>query len=343
MNFLGGSIRIGRLFDITIRVHILFFVLIGYWLVTSGQYWRTELAFCVMLFGTVLVHEFGHCVGARSVGGSAHDILMWPLGGLAYAHAPMRPWPQFVTVACGPLVNVVFCVVSAAVLIIATGAFGVVSLNPLGGPGHEYMTATWQLYVWLFYRINLLLLCFNLLPVFPLDGGQLFRSIVWPFVGLQRATVLAAQLGIVGAIFLGVWGATEGHFMLIAIAIFGGMTSFQHLQAARQGMIVEDDRFTAHTLREQSRAKGLWARLFGGRRVKRSRPNEPRPSVNPNPGGWEAKIEERDRVEAELDRILRKVHEQGVNSLSYTERQTLERATRERQKREREFERDTKL
>ena len=99
MNFLGGSIRLGRFFDITIRVHVLFFLLIGYWLLT-GRDWRVELAFCAMLFGTVLVHEFGHCFGARSVGGYAHDILMWPLGGLAYAHAPMRPWPQvyFITV-----------------------------------------------------------------------------------------------------------------------------------------------------------------------------------------------------------------------------------------------------
>jgi hypothetical protein len=67
-----------------------------------------------------------------------------------------------------------------------------------------------------------------------------------------------------------------------------------------------------------------------------------RPEVNPNPGGWEAKRQEEERRETEVDRILKKVHEQGIHSLSYVERQTLERASRERQSREREFERQNR-
>ncbi|MBU0637428.1 MAG: site-2 protease family protein [Planctomycetes bacterium] len=342
MNFLGGAVKLGRLFDVTIRVHVLFFVLMGYWLITAGAYWQSQLAFCVMLFTIVLVHEFGHCLGARAVGGYAHDILMWPLGGLAYASAPMRPWPQFVTVACGPLVNVVFCIVSAAVLMAATGTVTAVSPNPFAGPSMA-LTAEWQGYVWLFFRVNYILLCFNLLPVFPLDGGQLFRSIIWPIVGLRRATLIAAQMGIAGAILLGIWGVTGQHFIMIGIAIFGGMTSYQHLKAAQHGALAEDDHFTTHALRQQSAGKSWRERLFGGhRRPARPRPNLPREPVNPNPGGWEAKLNEHQRLDAEVDRILRKVHDHGIQSLSYVERQALERATRERQEREREFERNAR-
>src|SRR5688572_6038204 len=57
-----------------------------------------------MLFTFVLLHEFGHCFGARAVGGSADDILMWPLGGLASVDPPDRPWEHLVTTLCGPAV-----------------------------------------------------------------------------------------------------------------------------------------------------------------------------------------------------------------------------------------------
>jgi stage IV sporulation protein FB len=341
MEFLNRSFRLGRLFDITVRVHILFFILIGYWVITDVAHWWQQLVFSAILFGIVLMHEFGHCFGARSVGGSAHDVLMWPLGGLAYAHAPMRAWPQFVTVASGPLVNVILCIVSAGILIGATGALGVVSPNPFADPGFQYMTAQWQIYVWQFYWLNLMLLCFNLLPVFPLDGGQLFRTIIWPMVGLQRATVISAQMGIAGAILLGVFGVAKGHFMLVGIALFGGMTSYQHLQAARFGYVQEDPRSYGYGPVSPSgrRGGGFWARVLGRRR----RPKRTTPSVNPNRGGWEAQREEEDRLEAEVDRILKKVHDQGIQSLSYVERQTLERATRERQKRERELQQQGRL
>jgi Zn-dependent protease len=236
MGFFDQSFRVFTLAGITVRVHILFLLWILFRLFQAQGDWQGTLAWMGMLFGIVLLHEFGHCFGARAVGGDAHNIVMWPLGGLAFADAPMRPWPQFVTVACGPLVNVALCILSAAVLIIATGRPEVVSLSPWSPFNIFAMNATWQVYVGLFYHVNLILLYFNLLPIYPLDGGQILWTILWPFTGLQRATVLAAQLGLVGAVLLGMWGLSRpGGGMLIAIAIFGGLTCFQRLQAIRQG------------------------------------------------------------------------------------------------------------
>jgi Zn-dependent protease len=338
MDLLGGSFRIGQFLGITVRVHMLFLLFFAFRVLDGMQHgglWDS-VWFMLMIFGIVLVHEYGHCLGARSVGGDAREILLWPLGGLAFAHAPMRPWPQFVTVACGPLVNVAFCIISAAVLITATGELGVVSWNPYATMGTG-MTEQWHWYLLLFYRINLYLLCFNLLPIYPLDGGQLFQTIMWPFMGLQRSTIVACHVGLAGAALLAFWGIQGGGFVLVAIAIFGGMTSWQRLQLAQRGMLVDESMATYGHLGRPHKKRSLFSRWW----QRASRPG-PRPGggVNPNPGGWERRMEEEDRVNAEVDRILQKVHDNGIQSLSYVERQTLERATRDRQQRERQYQND---
>ncbi len=329
MNFLGGAIPIGRVLGITVRIHMLFVLYVGFRLLDAGRSGdlRTELLFLGLLFGIVLLHEIGHCLGARAVGGHAEDILMWPLGGLAYASAPMRPWPQFVTVAAGPAVNVVLCLLSAGVILAATNGHLWPPLNPLSGEWIRtgpFDAPAWLPYVMLFYRVNLFLLAFNLLPIFPLDGGQIFQALLWPLVGLQRATILACQVGLVGAalfVYLALRG--EGS-ILFFIALFGGLTCWQRLQAALQGMLYEDPVY----IRSGSDGRTFWDRLLGRRR----RPGRlPSDQINPNPGGWEARQAQRAAEEAELDRILKKVSEHGIHSLSYVERQTLERITRERQ------------
>ena len=273
---------------------------------------------------------------------------MWPLGGLAYAHAPMRPWPQFVTVVCGPLVNVIFCLLSATVIFLASGGGLLPGVNPLdpgfivlgGGPAG---LPTWIRHVFTFYHVNLLLLGFNLLPIYPLDGGQIFHAVIWPSLGLRRATTVACYVGLAGAVLLGVLGLRSGNSMLLFIAVFGGMTCYQRLRMAQQGMLIEDDRFVPRYY-GSARRRGFWSRLWRGiARPGRRRDEGGRVSTNPNVGGWEARQTERQWLEAEVDRILKKVSEQGVHSLTYIERQTLERATRERQQEERQFQRNTRV
>lgn len=338
MNFLNASFRVGRFSGIDVRIHILFVIWAVWRMVDAGQQWPSQAWFMGLLFGIVLVHEFGHCFGARSVGGDARDILLWPLGGLAFAHAPMTPWAQFVTVACGPLVNVVFCLISGVILVALAGTIQVLSLSPFVAVNDALLPAyPWVGYVVLFYWVNYFLLALNLLPIYPLDGGQLFQCLIWPFVGLQRATQIACQVGIAGCVGFGVWGISGGGGgMLIFIAIFGGFTCYQRLQALKYGMIVDERIATYQAAGRYHRREGFWSRLFKRRRA---RVNKPGPPANPNPGGWEAKQEESRRLDEELDRILKKVSERGIQSLSYVERQTLEHATRERQKREREYQR----
>ncbi|WP_020473154.1 site-2 protease family protein [Zavarzinella formosa] len=119
------SIPLFRAFGIQVKLHILYIV------ITLGILGRTyyqdpshigefALIWVVILFASILLHEFGHCFAARSVDGEADEILMWPLGGLAYCNVPHTVRANFITVAGGPLVNVLICLVSGAAIMAAS-------------------------------------------------------------------------------------------------------------------------------------------------------------------------------------------------------------------------------
>lgn len=101
------SFSIGTYLGVHVRIHFMFVLFAVFEFINqrglSYPWWT--LRWQALLFFSVLLHEFGHVLACRGVGGRANEILMWPLGGLAFCEPPRRPWPQFVTVACGPLVN----------------------------------------------------------------------------------------------------------------------------------------------------------------------------------------------------------------------------------------------
>ena len=130
---MSWSIPLFRAYGIQVRLHIL------YILITIGLIWRAidaspkywvdiVLVGVVMLFIVILLHEFGHCFAARRVDGDADEILMWPLGGLAYVRVPETPRANFVATAGGPAVNLVFCVICGVVLVAASY---IPPLNPI--------------------------------------------------------------------------------------------------------------------------------------------------------------------------------------------------------------------
>ncbi|MGE3180986.1 MAG: site-2 protease family protein [Phycisphaerae bacterium] len=333
MDFLGGSFKIGRMFGIDIRVHMIMVIWIAFQLFSGGDM-RWTLTFLTMLFGIVLIHEFGHCFGARSVGGDAANILLWPLGGLAFAHAPMRPWPQFVTVVCGPLVNVVFCILSGAILTYYDQGLDWFRWSPFAGLPAVF-GPSWLFYVRVFYFVNYMLLTFNLLPIYPLDGGQILQTILWPFMGLRESTMLACQIGIAGAMVGAAWSLRNQDTMLIFVALFVGWSCWQRYQAAKHGMLIEDRDYRVYRPGERA---GFLGKFFKRKPKPTANTSRRSPANNPNPGGWERKQEQERSLDAEMDRILKKVHEQGIQSLSYIEQQTLERATRAQQEREKKLE-----
>jgi Zn-dependent protease len=132
---LTWSFPLGRLFGINIRVH-LFFPLVAIGLVLRVAFqkdvlpllWLEACVLMALLFVSVLLHEFGHCFGARWVDGEANEVLIWPLGGLANIEVPHTPWANFVATIAGPAVNLLLCLVTAGLL---AGAGMMPSLNPV--------------------------------------------------------------------------------------------------------------------------------------------------------------------------------------------------------------------
>jgi len=138
------------------------------------------------LFAIVLLHEFGHSLACQQVGGKADQIILWPLGGVAYVAPPPRPGATLWSIAAGPLVNVVlFPVLSALVLLSQSLGW------PAGMPNaYRLLQSVWF--------INTGLLVFNVLPIYPLDGGQILRSLLWFVIGPARSLMATAMVGFVG-------------------------------------------------------------------------------------------------------------------------------------------------
>src|SRR5438876_2430805 len=135
---MSWALPLFRVSGIQVRLHIFFIIVtLGLFLrVVLDKYhpiwWVDVFLFTiVLLFGIILLHEFGHSFGARAVGGDSKEILIWPLGGLAFVEIPPHPRAHFIVAAAGPMVNVAICVAAAAALSVA-GFFP--SLNPVANP-----------------------------------------------------------------------------------------------------------------------------------------------------------------------------------------------------------------
>jgi Zn-dependent protease len=183
-----------------------------------SQFWN--VAEYLTLFAIVLLHEFGHALACRSVGGKADRIMLWPLGGIAYVNPPPRAGALLWSIAAGPLVNVIL----APIAILAFVVFGAAE----SGVSHDF-----RHYLYAVAYINVLLLVFNLLPVYPLDGGQILRAILWYFVGRTRSLTIAATIGLGGAIIGVCIAAMIGNTWLVVIAIFAALQSWNGLKAAK--------------------------------------------------------------------------------------------------------------
>lgn len=170
------------------------------------------------LFGIVLLHEFGHALACRQVGGRADHIILWPLGGIAFVAPPPRPGAVLWSIAAGPLVNLIL-------LPITFGVFYATLPLDLPADVHQYL--------WSISFINLGLLIFNLLPVYPLDGGQILQSLLWFVIGFVRSLLVVSVIGLVVAAVVIVLAVMMGEIWWLVMARFVGYRSFVGFQQAR--------------------------------------------------------------------------------------------------------------
>jgi Zn-dependent protease len=188
-----GAFRLFRAAGITVFLHWSWFLVAVFQIQRRGGTYATPLwdvLEYLTLFGIVLLHEFGHALACRSVGGRAEQIVLWPLGGVAYVQPPQRPGATLWSIAAGPLVNVVLLVILTGLLLV------------LGVTGWSRGLPDAQKYLLMVWLINLVLLVFNVLPIYPLDGGQILRSVLWFFLGPARSLLVATMVGFAGVALL---------------------------------------------------------------------------------------------------------------------------------------------
>lgn len=215
---LPGGIKLFQAFGIDVYLHWAW-AIVAYYFYEQGRssYHNPAWAMAevLALFGIVLIHEFGHALACRSVGGKAEHIMLWPLGGVAFVQPPFRPGAMLWSIVAGPLVNVVLIPVTlVAYFAISNDASVDHLLLQVGSPNDlTNFLATLVL-------INFALLIFNMLPIYPLDGGKIVWSVLWFFIGPARSLTFAAYLGLLGVAAGGTYALIQGDWWLILIAAF---------------------------------------------------------------------------------------------------------------------------
>jgi Zn-dependent protease len=174
------------------------------------------------LFLIVLMHEFGHALACRQVGGRADQIVLWPLGGVAYVDPPPRPGATLWSIAAGPLVNVVLFPIVGVIFLIGRSAGWAQSIPDV----YRLLSSI----LW----IDGALFAFNILPIYPLDGGQILRSLLWFVLGRARsllAATIIGFIGIAGFIGLAVWIRSEWFGILALFMLINCWGGLQHARA----------------------------------------------------------------------------------------------------------------
>lgn len=176
----------------------------------------------IALFAIVTLHEFGHALACRQVGGHADHILLWPFGGIAYVDPPVRPGATLWTIAAGPLVNVILF----PILYFAARSTQTLAMAFEHRDLFIFTTAV--------FYINLVLLVFNLFPVYPLDGGQILQALLWYPLGRARSLMVATVIGLLGDVVLFVGAFALSDYWLAAISIFILFYCWSGLKRSRQ-------------------------------------------------------------------------------------------------------------
>jgi Zn-dependent protease len=218
-----NGIRLFRVFGITVYLHWTWFLAAAYEIQSRyGVYHSViwNMVEYLMLFGIVLLHEFGHALACRSVGGSAERIMLWPLGGIAYVSPPPRPGAVLWSIAAGPLVNVALLILSTPILF-------------LPQPGNAFQANLFQL-IESVATINIVLLVFNLLPIYPLDGGQILQSLLWFLMGRGRSLAVVTVIGAIGSVALAGFALVAGNYWLVVMAIFAASQCWTGWQISAQ-------------------------------------------------------------------------------------------------------------
>ncbi|MBK7943854.1 MAG: site-2 protease family protein [Flavobacteriales bacterium] len=190
-----GALPLFTFKGIPVRLHWSFIALpvyIGWSAFNEGLGWGhvgLRLAMVAIVFGCVVLHEFGHALTARRFGVGTRDITLLPIGGVAsLERMPEEPRQEFWITVAGPAVNLVIALV-AVIIMALLGLTSIFTDLLVGG------APVWSNALLFLAAINIWLFLFNLIPAFPMDGGRILRSVLAMRMPRERATRIAAGLG----------------------------------------------------------------------------------------------------------------------------------------------------
>lgn len=219
--FFGSNIRLGKISGINISVDYSWFIIFALFIfllargyfplaaprIEPGWYWVVAIVTTLLFFGSVVAHELSHAVVARRAGIPINNITLFIFGGVAQMEdEPQTPGDEFRMAIAGPLMSIAVAVVF----------FGVALLT-----GAVQLRLWFAAFTYLWF-INIVLAVFNMLPGFPLDGGRVFRALIWRITGnLRRATRIASVTGQGFGILLILLGV--GSFVFPALRPYGSI------------------------------------------------------------------------------------------------------------------------
>ena len=222
------SWKIGRLWGIDVYMHATFLLIVAwvafsYWI--ESHSWSAVLGgvvFILALFACVVLHEYGHALTARRFGVRTRDITLYPIGGVArLERIPEKPSEELWVAIAGPAVNVLIAAILAAYMGLSGTRLSLSTISITSGSFLARLLA-----------VNVLLVAFNLLPAFPMDGGRVLRALLAMNMDHVRATQIAATVGQAMAFLFGLIGLFTDPFLLF-IALFVWIGAEQESSMAR--------------------------------------------------------------------------------------------------------------
>jgi Zn-dependent protease len=239
---MGWSISLGHIAGTEVRIHLTFFLLLAWFGLVAGAQGGaaagfSAVVFIVAIFACVLAHEYGHVLMARRFGIGTRDIILLPIGGVAsIERMPDSPTQELLIALAGPAVNVAI----AFVLLVFFGA-------SIGGSGADPAALQNIDFVSRLALINIILVVFNLLPAFPMDGGRALKALLSYRLDKVTATRIAARIGQAAAFGLGFLGLF-GNPLLIFIALFVFLAASHETYAVELGDATKRARMSDATI-----------------------------------------------------------------------------------------------
>lgn len=253
-SLLDRRLKLGTFLGIGLYVHWSFALVIAYVAISTHSLGATGMAFSITqllgVFLCVTLHEYGHAMAARRFGIATADITLLPIGGVArLRRMPRIPWQELVVAIAGPAVNVVIVILLVVGFLVFTDAavlralVGYVIYSFSGGEMNEAMIET-VIEVFtspsiigfaiVMLIVNIMLVVFNMIPAFPMDGGRVFRSLLAMKLEYRRATFIASRVGLVCAGLMAVYAMSADPPQLIPVLIavfiaYAGISEARHV------------------------------------------------------------------------------------------------------------------